>query len=196
MTKKKINITIDKVYTKKGDKGTTSIIGENFVSKSDPRIICYGEVDELNSSIGFCYALIQECGQFKDEEISKSIKVIQNDLFNLGTMLAISNSIDSKDYPNIDGKNIKFLEGLIDLYNEKLPALKSFVLPSGSTIGAYFHVCRTICRRVERSCVSLSKSDNLNPDIIGYLNRLSDLLFVWARWSNKHLGKTENMWSI
>tara|TARA_Y100001958_G_scaffold80704_1_gene54511 strand:+ start:1172 stop:1762 length:591 start_codon:yes stop_codon:yes gene_type:complete len=196
MKKKKISINIDKVYTKKGDKGTTSIIGENFVSKSDPRIVCYGEVDELNSSIGFCFALIQECDQMKDEKISESIKSIQNDLFNLGTMLAISNSIDTKEYPSIDGENIKFLENLIDLYNEKLPPLKSFVLPSGSTIGAYFHVCRTICRRVERSCVSLSRLDEINPDIIKYLNRLSDLLFVWARWSNKRLDKIENVWSI
>ena len=98
--------------------------------------------------------------------------------------------------PSIDSENIKFLENLIDLYNEKLPPLKSFVLPSGSTIGAYFHVCRTICRRVERSCVSLSRFDEINPDIIKYLNRLSDLLFVWARWSNKRLDKIENVWSI
>ena len=111
-------------------------------------------------------------------------------------MLAISDDIDSKDYPEIDSKNIKFLEDLIDTYNEDLPSLKSFVLPSGSKIGAYFHICRTICRRVERDCVALSGKNYLKPNIIAYLNRLSDLLFVWARWSNKKLDKQENVWCI
>ena len=193
---KKINITIDKVYTKKGDKGNTDIIGEKNVLKSDLRVVCYGEVDELNSCIGFCCALIQSNDALKNEEILESLKIIQNNLFNLGTMIAVSNTIDSKDFPEIDSKNIQFLEGLIDLYNQDLPSLKSFVLPSGSKVGAYFHVCRTVCRRVERNCVALSQSTNLDLNIIVYLNRLSDLLFVYARWANNKLGKTENLWKI
>jgi len=193
---KKINITIDKVYTKKGHKGATEIIGEKGVFKSDLRIICYGEVDELNSSIGFCYTLIEECNSLKDMKMLDSIKTIQNDLFNLGTMLAVSKSLDISDFPKVDSENIKFLEDLIDFYNKDLTPLKSFVLPSGTKVGAYLHVCRTICRRVERSCVSLSKKNRLDSNIIAYLNRLSDLLFVWSRWANKKSGKTESLWSV
>ena len=192
---KKINITIDKVYTKKGDKGKTDIIGQKNIPKSDPRIICYGEVDELNSSIGFCYALIEECDNLKDGKILDSIKMIQNNLFDLGTMLAISNTIDAKDFPKINSENIKLLEDLIDFYNQDLSPLKSFVLPSGTKVGSYFHVCRTICRRVERGCVALSQSSKIDFNIVVYLNRLSDLLFVWARWTNKRAGKIENFWS-
>ena len=192
---KKINITINKVYTKKGDKGKTDIIGQRNVSKSDLRIICYGEVDELNSSIGFCCALIKDYKDSRYQEMLDSIKIIQNDLFNLGTMLAVSEHADTKNFPNIESKDIKALEALIDYYNKDLESLNSFVLPSGSKAGAYFHVCRTICRRVERNCVRLSDDVRVEDNIIAYLNRLSDLLFVWARWINKERDKRENLWS-
>ncbi len=96
-----------KVYTKKGDKGKTDIIGQRNVSKSDHRIICYGEVDELNSSIGFCCALIKDYKDSRYQEMLDSIKIIQNDLFNLGTMLAVSEDADTKNFPNIESKDIK-----------------------------------------------------------------------------------------
>ena len=192
---KKINITINKVYTKKGDKGKTDIIGQRNVSKSDLRIICYGEVDELNSSIGFCCALIKGYKDLRYEEMLNSIKNIQNDLFNLGTMLAVSEDADTENFPNIESKDIKALEVLIDYYNKDLESLNSFVLPSGSKAGAYFHVCRTICRRVERNCVRLLDDVKVEDNIIAYLNRLSDLLFVWARWTNKERDRKENLWS-
>ena len=99
---KKINITINKVYTKKGDKGKTDIIGEKGVFKSDIKVICYGEVDELNSSIGFCRSLIESCDDLKDQKMLNSIKTIQNDLFNLGTMLAISDNFKSEKIPKIE----------------------------------------------------------------------------------------------
>ena len=191
---KKINITINKVYTKKGDKGKTDIIGQRNVSKSDLRIICYGEVDELNSSIGFCCTLIKGYKDSRYQEMLNSIKIIQNDLFNLGTMLAVSEDTDTKNFPNIESKDIKALEALIDYYNKDLESLNSFVLPSGSKAGAYFHVCRTICRRVERNCVRLLDDVKVEDNIIAYLNRLSDLLFVWARWTNKERDRKENLW--
>ena len=193
--KQKINIKINKVYTKKGDSGTTQLIGENNVSKSDLRIECYGQVDELNSSLGFCKALIENYKEVKDKDsVLDPINKIQNDLFNLGTMLAVSDDSKTDDFPSISDKEINYLENLIDSFNDKLNSLDSFVLPSGSLSGAYFHVCRTICRRVERRCVLLSSSENVNNQIIIYLNRLSDLFFVWSRWINNKLDIKEDLW--
>ena len=130
------------------------------------------------------------------KDILKSISKIQNDLFNLGTMLAVSSQSKIDKLPSISGKEVVFLEKLIDSYNENLESLDSFVLPSGSLPGAYFHVCRSICRRVERKCVSLSSSENIDKLIVVYLNRLSDLFFVWARWINKTLGVQEDLWKL
>jgi len=193
----KLNIRINKVYTKKGDSGRTQLIGKNNVSKSNNRIECYGEVDELNSSLGFCKSLIESEEKTADKkDILKSISKIQNDLFNLGTMLAVSSQSKIDKLPSISGKEVVFLEKLIDSYNENLESLDSFVLPSGSLPGAYFHVCRSICRRVERKCVSLSSSENIDKLIVVYLNRLSDLFFVWARWINKTLGVQEDLWKL
>ena len=191
---KKPNIRINKVYTRKGDAGKTNLIDKKNLSKSDLRVSCYGEVDELNSCIGFCLSLIEDCDMLRSQKMVKSIKIIQNDLFNLGTMLSTSEDFDKEHLPSISNKNVEYLEKLIDSYNEELMPLKSFVLPSGSKVGSYFHVCRTVCRRVERGCVTLSSNYEVHNDIISYLNRLSDLLFVWARWTNKKLGKKENLW--
>ena len=192
---KKTNIRINKVYTKKGDSGRTQLIGKNDVSKSNQRIECYGEVDELNSSLGFCKALIENEDTIDGKkDILESINKIQNELFNLGTMLAVADESKIEDFPSIGKKEIIFLEGLIDSYNKNLSELESFVLPTGSLPGAYFHICRTVCRRVERRCVALSSSEKIDDLIIVYLNRLSDLFFVWSRWVNKSLGVQEDLW--
>ena len=111
-------------------------------------------------------------------------------------MLAVSSQSKIDKLPSISGEEVVFLEKLIDSYNENLESLDSFVLPSGSLPGAYFHVCRSICRRVERKCVSLSSSENIDKLIVVYLNRLSDLFFVWARWINKTLGVQEDLWKL
>tara|TARA_Y100001960_G_scaffold7626_1_gene7453 strand:- start:105 stop:695 length:591 start_codon:yes stop_codon:yes gene_type:complete len=192
---KKTNIRINKVYTKKGDSGRTQLIGKNDVSKSNQRIECYGEVDELNSSLGFCKALIENEDTIDGKkDILESINKIQNELFNLGTMLAVADESKIEDFPSIGKKEIIFLEGLIDSYNKNLSELESFVLPTGSLPGAYFHICRTVCRRVERRCVALSSSEKIEDLIIVYLNRLSDLFFVWARWINKSSEVQEDLW--
>ena len=192
---KKTNIRINKVYTKKGDSGRTQLIGKNDVSKSNQRIECYGEVDELNSSLGFCKALIENEDTIDGKkDILESINKIQNELFNLGTMLAVADESKIEDFPSIGKKEIIFLEGLIDSYNKNLSELESFVLPTGSLPGAYFHICRTVCRRVERRCVALSSSEKIEGLIIVYLNRLSDLFFVWARWINKSSEVQEDLW--
>ena len=191
---KKPNIRINKVYTRKGDSGKTDLIDQKKVLKSDIRIDCYGEVDELNSNIGFCIALISDSTKLKDNDIILKLKRIQNDLFNLGTVLAVSDVSILDKFPKINKKNIDFIENEIDYYNKGLSDLKSFILPSGSLSGAYFHVCRTICRRVERKCVSLSENFKIDQNILKYLNRLSDLFFVLSRWINKETKSSEDLW--
>ena len=192
--KKKPNIQINKVYTRKGDSGKTQLIDKGNISKSNIRVDCYGEVDELNSNLGFCIALMKK--QEMDFSIELNIlKDIQNDLFNLGTILAISDDSKLEQFPRIDNKSIESLENKIDYYNKDLDDLKSFVLPSGSLVGAYFHICRTVCRRVERKCVFLSEKIEIDMNILKYLNRLSDLLFVMSRWMNKKQDFSEDLWT-
>ena len=149
---KKPNIRINKVYTRKGDSGRTNLIDKKNLLKSDLRVVCYGEVDELNSSLGFCISLLKKSVLVEKTELFKSMKKIQNDLFNLGTVLAISDIKKLDQFPKVAKKDIAFLESEIDFYNDELEELKSFVLPSGTLAGSYFHVCRTVCRRVERLC--------------------------------------------
>ena len=192
---KKPNIRINKVYTRKGDSGKTDLIDQRKVPKSDIRIDCYGEIDELNSSLGFCIALIQDCSNFKNKEIPLKLRKIQNDLFNLGTVLAISDESLLDQFPKINKKDIDYLENEIDFYNKDLNELKSFILPSGSLIGSYLHLCRTICRRAERRCVSLSEVFNVDLNVLKYLNRLSDLFFVLSRWINNEMGYSEDLWT-
>ena len=192
---KKPNIRINKVYTRRGDSGKTQLIDKKDLLKSDLRVACYGEVDELNSSLGFCIALAKQSPSVSIDRLSEKIKKIQNDLFNLGTVLAISDSDKLDQFPKVDEKDVDFLENEIDYYNESLEDLESFVLPSGTLAGSYFHVCRTICRRVERNCVALSQVENIDKNVLKYLNRLSDLLFVLSRWTNKEEGYSEDLWT-
>ena len=192
---KKPNIRINKVYTRKGDSGKTNLIDKKNLLKSDLRVVCYGEVDELNSTLGFCVSLLKKSILVEKTELFKSMKKIQNDLFNLGTVLAISDIKKLDQFPKVAKKDIAFLESEIDFYNDELEELKSFVLPSGTLAGSYFHVCRTVCRRVERECVSLSQIDSVDENVLKYLNRLSDLLFVLSRWANKQEGYSEDLWT-
>tara|TARA_B100000519_G_C14148964_1_gene393604 strand:- start:267 stop:854 length:588 start_codon:yes stop_codon:yes gene_type:complete len=192
---KKPNIKINKVYTRKGDLGKTSLIDRNNLLKSDLRIVCYGEVDELNSNLGFCVSLLNQSILTEKDRLSKKIKKIQNDLFNLGTVLAISDIKKLGDFPKVTKKDIIFLESEIDYYNSELKELKSFVLPTGTLVGSYFHICRTVCRRVERECVALSQVENIDKNILKYLNRLSDLFFVLSRWANKQEDHLEDLWT-
>ena len=192
---KKPNIKINKVYTRKGDSGKTSLIDKKNLLKSDLRIVCYGEVDELNSNLGFCASLLNQSVLVEKDRLSKKIKKIQNDLFNLGTVLAISDIKKLGDFPKVTKKDIIFLESEVDYYNANLKELKSFVLPAGTLVGSYFHICRTVCRRVERECVALYQAENIDKNILKYLNRLSDLFFVLSRWANKQENYSEDLWT-
>ena len=185
------NITINIVYTKYGDSGSTTLVGGEKVKKNSSRICAFGEIDELNVSIGACLS---------DENITKlnvgqSLLKVQNDLFNLGNMLATPIEHLNEKSPAVEEKSIIYLESKIDLYNKKLSPLKSFILPGGSDLSIKFHTARVICRRSERFIVSISNQLDINLIVIKYLNRLSDFLFVLSRYSNLMLNKQELLWN-
>jgi cob(I)alamin adenosyltransferase len=176
-----------KIYTKKGDKGSTSLFGGTRVSKSSPRINAYGTVDELNSVMG----LAASCGL--SENGTGLVKKIQEDLLVLGDDL--STPPDYKERINrMDEETIRELEAAIDAMEEELPPLKNFILPGGAPQGAALHLARTVCRRAERAAVRCTKEEEISALAIKYLNRLSDFLFVLARFENKQAGVVENIW--
>ena len=184
---------ISKVYTKTGDHGKTSLVGGQKVLKSNIRIHAYGEIDELNSVLGLCIEELKSID--KDFKILvQSLVRIQNDLFNLGTILATEPKDIKPAMPRIAWDDIKVLEDEIDKANKKLPILHSFVLPGGSKINAFLHLARTVCRRCERICCSLYEEEKIDRIVISYLNRLSDIFFVWSRWIAIELKHEENTW--
>jgi cob(I)alamin adenosyltransferase len=194
---KEPNIKITKVYTKSGDKGNTKLVGGQSRLKSDLRIDCYGEIDELNSNIGACIEIIkhiENVSKSKTELITILIKV-QNHLFNLGTMFATLPENMHTEMPKIELFHIKYLESQIDKFNKNLKPITSFVLPGGSKSNISLHLARTICRRVERKAVKLMLKEEIDPISIIYLNRLSDALFVWSRWIIYLEKKSENYWN-
>ena len=189
------NIRINKVYTRSGDHGKTSLIGGVKVDKDDLRIDAYGTIDELNSVLGLCISEINKMENKKiKEETIKIFTRIQNELFNLGSSLSRLDIDKESNFPSINRVNIIKLENEIDQYNVKLPELTSFVLPGGSTINALLHLARTICRRAERISVTLMKRTKIDENILPYLNRLSDLFFVFSRWFSHKMNRTENLW--
>ena len=188
------NIRINKVYTRTGDKGKTRLVGGVERYKDDPRVEAYGSVDELNSHIGLCRELLRQTGREEFDDLISYLKIIQNELFNLGTQLASIDDARSAELPHLPGDAVEKLETEIDSANEVLSELKSFVLPGGSVLNAQFHITRNVCRRAERRAVSLSQNEKVAPENISYLNRLSDVLFVWSRWVSKIMGDEENLW--
>jgi cob(I)alamin adenosyltransferase len=188
------NIRINKVYTRTGDGGKTRIVGGEKRSKDDPRVEAYGSVDELNSHLGLCRDLLIQHNRDEFKGLIKYLKLVQNELFDLGTQLACSDRELINTLPQINEKSIKVLESEIDTANSDLSELKSFVLPGGSILNSQFHIARNICRRAERRTVSLSNSESVEAINIIYLNRLSDALFVWSRWISYILNDNENLW--
>ncbi len=171
-----------KIYTKTGDQGETSLFGGARVKKFNLRIDAYGTVDELNSYIG----LIRD--QKIDKESFKALIEIQNNLFTLGAMLAtpsaketLKSGKDRLQIPKIENTEIHFLETEIDRMNESLQPMKSFILPGGNTLVSFCHIARCVCRRAERITVELNENETINSNLLIYLNRLSDYLFVLAR---------------
>ena len=184
---------IDRVYTRGGDLGETSLIGGERVSKSSHRIECYGTVDETNATIGL---VIEALGtSAAGPHLVPILRRVQNELFNLGAELAAGDADTRAKLPRIEQRHIDGLERDIDGVNDELPALKSFVLPGGGWPSAYCHLARTVCRRAERLVVALGQSEDIGGDLpIQYLNRLSDALFVWGRWCVLKDGQAEPLW--
>lgn len=179
-----------KIYTKTGDLGKTSLIGGTKVSKSNMRIETYGTIDELNSFIG----LVGD--QLNDEHSKKNLKEIQDRLFTIGSSLACDPDKELKmRIPDLKENDIEMLEKEIDVMNETLPEMKSFILPGGHTAVSAIHVTRCVCRRAERWCVNMKEEELfVEPLVIKYLNRLSDYLFVLARYIGHLLNVHEIAW--
>lgn len=191
------NITISKVYTKKGDKGKTELIGKKNVYKDDIRVKAYGELDELNVIVGGCCQKLSEIKSknIKLKTLNQEMIVVQNEIFNLGNMLATVDEVMMENMPQINQDNLNNLEKNINFYNKKLPNLSSFVLPGGSEINIWFNLARTVSRRCERSIVELHKQEPVSDIILKYINRLSDAFFVWGRWINFNLKIDEELWN-
>lgn len=184
---------IDRVYTRGGDQGETSLIGGERVSKASSRIECYGTVDETNAAIGL---VIEALGaSAAGPHLIPILRRVQNELFNLGAELAAATAETRAKLPRIEQRHVDGLERDIDGVNDDLPPLKSFVLPGGGWASAYCHLARTICRRAERLVVGLAQHEDIGGDLpVQYLNRLSDALFVWGRWCALEDGKPEPLW--
>lgn len=178
-----------RIYTKTGDSGETSLFDNTRVPKSDARVDAYGEVDELNAMLGTV------CASGIDVDLNTEIEGIQKELFAIGARLADPRSRIAERVTKavVSQQDIERLERLIDTLEREVPPLRRFILPGGSTSGALLHQARTVCRRVERRVVALGK-DAVEPRVIVYLNRLSDLLFVMARAANHRAGVPEVEW--
>jgi cob(I)alamin adenosyltransferase len=189
-------VRINKVYTRTGDRGETGLVGGKRVAKDSLRVEAYGAVDELNSIVGLARVFNEEDREsgeghrFLDEVLCQ----IQDELFDLGSELATPPEFFQAGMYRVGADEIKRLEKWIDQCQKDLEPLQSFILPGGGRIGAYLHQCRTVCRRVERDVLRLSREELINDDVIKYLNRLSDLFFVLARWISHQMGEPEYLW--
>jgi cob(I)alamin adenosyltransferase len=192
----KPRLAINRVYTRRGDAGETALVGGQRLPKDDLRIEAYGTIDELNSFIGLAReSAIELSGQAPAlGELAAILRRVQHELFNAGSVLATLPEDLHPKQPRITGAEATQLEHEIDRMNEHLEPLRSFVLPGGSRLNAELHICRTVCRRAERICVALAAKETVDGDIVRYLNRLSDALFVWSRWVSRQLGAAENLW--
>jgi cob(I)alamin adenosyltransferase len=185
---------LTKIYTRTGDDGTTGLVGGKRVSKDSLRIWACGTVDELNSSIGLARAFNAEEKSATSRRIDKVLARIQNELFDLGAELATLPEDFCKGMPRVSRSHVAALEKLMDALIAELVPLKEFILPGGCTTAAALHQARTICRRAERLCVRLARGEKIGEFVVPYLNRLSDALFVLARWANKARGVKETFW--
>jgi cob(I)alamin adenosyltransferase len=182
-------VYLSRIYTRTGDHGDTALGDATRVPKNHPRVTAYGTVDELNSALG---VFLAEAPEMAEREL---IRAIQNDLFDVGADLCFPEHGKKADRPElrVQADQVTRLEKAIDRLNAGLAPLTSFVLPGGRKPAAWCHLARTVCRRAERDVVSLAQTESINPQIIIYLNRLSDLLFVLARVSNS-AGREDILW--
>ena len=185
-------LAINRVYTRQGDAGETSLAGGQRVAKDSPRIEAYGTVDELNSFVGLARATATDAPALAD--LSAILLRVQHELFNLGSILATLPADVHPRQARITEAEISQLETEMDRMNAELPALRSFVLPGGSRLNAELHVCRTVCRRAERMVTALAREEQIPAEAVKYLNRLGDAFFVWSRWASQRMGVPETLW--
>lgn len=183
---------IDRVYTRGGDAGETSLIGGDRVSKAAARIECYGTVDEVNATLGLVRTALAPSAA--GPHLLPIVARIQQELFNLGAELATPDPARRARQPRVEARHVDRLEADIDAINDDLPPLTSFVLPGGGWASAYFHLARTVCRRAERLVVRVAASEDVGEHSVRYLNRLSDALFVFGRWAAWKAGEPEPLW--
>lgn len=180
-----------RIYTRTGDKGDTGLFGGGRVSKDDPRVQAYGDVDELNAVIGLARSIEMM------PRIDEVLAPIQRDLFSLGALLATPHPEKVREQlekARIDDARIATLERAIDDGEAELAPLTAFILPGGTPKSAALHVARTVCRRAERVCWAVKRDEQISDQVIIYINRLSDHLFVQSRWISKRLGEDEFLW--
>ena len=181
-----------KLYTRTGDRGDTALFGGRRVPKDHPRVEAYGTVDELNAALGVAAAAIRQ------RKLVATIQTIQNELFNVGAELASDPTARGRKKKDtvvrLDPAKVEWLEAPIDEYDARVPTLRTFILPAGSPAAPALHLARTVCRRAERTVVTLARDEPVSPAIIVYLNRLCDLLFVLARYLNKTDRRRELPW--
>lgn len=183
-----VGVVVAKIYTRRGDKGTSSLFGGDPVSKDDPRLEAYGTLDELNSLLG----LIRSENLSGMDNLDADLKFCQNYLFTIGSHLAVGDEKMRAHLPPLKPDSVAQLESRIDQMEQDLTPLKNFILPGGHRVSALFHLARTVCRRAERSTVSVG--EEVDSHIIVFINRLSDYLFVAARYSNHKLGQSDVLW--
>ncbi len=177
-----------KLYTRTGDDGTTGLSGGGRVPKDHARVSAYGEIDELNAVLGWCGCAVEEAR-------AQRLQAAQRQLFAIGAELATTPGNTARpSFVPIEDAEVERLESWIDESADHVPPLRSFILPGGSEGGARLHVARCVCRRAERTVVALASSEEVRPVIIRYLNRLSDLLFAWARETNHTQSQPEIPW--
>ena len=192
-----MSIYLSRIYTKAGDKGQTSLVGGKKIAKDSPRIEAYGTVDELNAVIGLLRkANRDEAGPEEARaRIDAILGRVQNELFNLGSLLATLPEDVGEKQPRIEARHVEALERDIDALNEQLPPLRSFTLPGGGWVSSWLHLGRTVCRRAERVVVHLAGLEPVDAEAVRYLNRLSDALYVIGRWNVRQRGEQEPLWT-
>ncbi len=184
-----------RIYTRTGDDGTTGLVGGQRVPKDSRRIECFGAVDECSTIIGLARRSLKDhIARPRAKSLDAWLAWTQDGLFNLGSDLATLSADRRAGAPVVTDGDATALERAIDAAQADLEPLAHFILPGGSYPGAFLHQARTVCRRAERLIVALSNADEVSPAALRYINRLSDALFVWARWINADLGETEHRW--
>ena len=194
--KRRKRLRITKVYTRTGDAGKTRLAGGQQVWKDELRVEAYGTVDELNAVIGVVLAFItgRTIGGAVRKRLDVELRWTQNKLFDVGGLLATASGQQFSNMPCVTERDVARLEQLMDACQKELPPLKEFLLPGGGMVSSLLHQARTVCRRAERACVRLARAEPVDPLLVKYLNRLSDALFVLARWVAKRSRTPEVLW--